>query len=464
MKHKRFSKKQIELYVLHMRINRNLILTKESVKKLEPLIKSNKEMIDETAKRSETLQNSFLTFDQEVERQFQHIQETKKNATMALHSVGVMQEGIEQMNTGLKEVKQLSRTGVDSIHDFIQNTYASNHDIAQIHALTSELVRRVGDIESTLAMIQTISEQTNLLALNAGIEAAKAGEQGLGFSVVASEVRKLSQDTDSSLTMIQKNIESFRKSSNEIMEIVNQTKKTFDENSQRLNHTESIFSHIEDQVSQSAEHGTRVWHSCTAVSHATQQVYQQVDALADQSASLVASTSSMAGDIEEERKNISVVNDSMSTIHRLSAQLIHDTEDQSEIERYHKNIYFETHPKKKSYYIHFYEGLDPEAIRCIRYATALHESIQACGGHFTVARVYQSGVWNEEMKKIFFEMISLMKKDFPTDHLILGIEDPDLYHMFTGEFEQNKPHFSFYIYLDQKEAQERFKRILRTTH
>lgn len=100
----------------------------------------------------------------------------------------------EEMTT----IETASQNGLHVVNENKQNISMLADDMANTGIIVRDLDKEVHDIETVLAVIQSIAEQTNLLALNATIEAARAGEQGRGFAVVADEVRSLASRTQRS--------------------------------------------------------------------------------------------------------------------------------------------------------------------------------------------------------------------------------------------------------------------------
>lgn len=130
------------------------------------------------------------------------------------HTKEMLEQTIESLSTSSKNV-------TNAIYQN-KNIVAEMNKVSQVFeefsTLTNELQEEYGQIENLAEIISNIAKQTNLLSLNAAIEAARAGEQGRGFTVVANEIKKLSEGT-------QKNTKNIMDSLKAMTEIINRLNK-----------------------------------------------------------------------------------------------------------------------------------------------------------------------------------------------------------------------------------------------
>src|SRR5690606_32660205 len=140
-------------------------------------------------------------------------------------------------DSGSAELQQ----AIERMRQLSANTHASRELIDGLSARTDE-IRQITDV------IQSIASQTNLLALNAAIEAARAGEAGRGFAVVADEVRQLAGRTSSATEEVGRMVDDVREQSGAVVEYIQRQASELDEAAERIAVTGEQFTGIAELV------------------------------------------------------------------------------------------------------------------------------------------------------------------------------------------------------------------------
>lgn len=133
-----------------------------------------------------------------------------------------MAKNAENTSQASHQASQTAQGGTENVMESLSVTESLSEGMDDTANQMSLLVEQSNNIGGVLDVIRGIAEQTNLLALNAAIEAARAGEQGRGFAVVADEVRTLAQRTQDSTNEINQIIESLQSEANTAAEGIGQ--------------------------------------------------------------------------------------------------------------------------------------------------------------------------------------------------------------------------------------------------
>lgn len=239
-----------------------------------------------------------------VQTQMQHMgisaEQASELSRQQDHALDMIVTAIEEMSGATKDV---ARNAAETAHQVHQLTEISDqgqqslaHSTERLHqlsqqvqhaaAVVGDLANQSAQIASVTGVIQTIAEQTNLLALNAAIEAARAGEQGRGFAVVADEVRALASKTQQSTEHIRLMIQQLQSGVADVVLSIQQG-VTLANNTEQLNHQVGLaFTAVQQSAGLIEDHALQTASATEQQSMVAQEITKNLSHLSEMSKQL----------------------------------------------------------------------------------------------------------------------------------------------------------------------------------
>lgn len=275
------------------------VAAKSQYTHLDTVLTRIEEESNEVSKRSKQGLVQTQSATKKIDQQQHETQEVATAMQQMTATVSEVSQHVQLTADGAKESKSLAESGDETLRQTLESIQSLADLVGQISDSVEDLSKQSEGIAEVALMIDQIAEQTNLLALNAAIEAARAGEHGRGFAVVADEVRKLAQRTQGSTQEIHQIIERLRSGAQGAVKVAANGRESATNGLSQMSSAQQALQAIVSSVTTISDMAVQMAAAVEEQSHVSEDINRQLVRISDLASGTKAEADAAKNSMEE---------------------------------------------------------------------------------------------------------------------------------------------------------------------
>lgn len=298
-------------------INQVSFTTNNLAASAEQLTASSEQTKDATSQIAATMQQVASG----VDKQVQSVEETSRTVNEMSIGIGQIAGNAQMVSASVIGTAEKASEGGESIRTAVDQMNSINHTFNELSEVIKGLGNRSKEIGKIIEAITSIASQTNLLALNAAIEAARAGEHGRGFAVVADEVRKLAEQSAESSNQISELILDIQKETNKAVAAMELATEEVVSGIGIVDTAGFKFSQIEDSIHEVTYQIQEVSAAVQQMAAGAEQMVQSMRFISEIAEESEAGTQEVSASTEEQMASMDEISTSAGSLAHMAEEL-----------------------------------------------------------------------------------------------------------------------------------------------